>query len=116
MEDPEFKEAFDRVLADVPCSGLGVLRRKPDIRLNKTPFANDELVKIQRKIFENASLYVRKGGKLIYSTCTVSKSENEDAVRDFLSRHSDFELVEEKQLLPHIDNTDGFFYAVLERK
>ena len=61
----EFKERFDRVLADVPCSGLGVLRRKPDIRLTKSPLANEEIIKIQRVILENASLYVKKGGKLL---------------------------------------------------
>ncbi len=112
----DFVGAFDRVLADVPCSGLGVLRRKPDIRLNKSPLANDELVKIQRQIFENASYYVKKGGKLVYSTCTVNRAENEDAVKEFLEKHTDFALLEEKQLLPNKDNTDGFFYASFERK
>ncbi len=116
VKKEEFCEAFDRVLADVPCSGLGVLRRKPDIRLNKSPLLNDELVKIQRKILENASCYVKKGGKLVYSTCTVNRSENEDAVKDFLENHSKFTLLEEVQLLPHKDNTDGFFYASFERK
>ena len=112
----EFKDAFDRVLADVPCSGLGVLRRKPDIRLNKTAIGNDELVKIQKEIFENASCYVKKGGILVYSTCTVNRAENEDAVKEFLGKHPEFTLLEEKQLLPHKDNTDGFFYASFERK
>ena len=112
----DFVGAFDRVLADVPCSGLGVLRRKPDIRLNKSPFANDELVKIQRQILENAAKYVKKGGKLLYSTCTINSAENENAVCGFLKEHPEFTLLEERQLLPHKDNTDGFFYASLERK
>lgn len=112
----EFDEGFDRVLADVPCSGLGVLRRKPDIRINKSPLSNDELTKIQRKILDNAACYVKKGGILVYSTCTVNKAENEDAVSLFLENHSDFTLIEERQLLPHTDNTDGFFYASFERK
>lgn len=116
VKKEEFCGAFDRVLADVPCSGLGVLRRKPDIRLNKSPFSNDELVKIQRKILENASCYVKKGGKLVYSTCTVNRSENEDAVREFVENHPEFTLLEERQLLPNKDNTDGFFYASFERK
>ena len=112
----EFSDGFDRVLADVPCSGLGVLRRKPDIRLTKSPVDNAELIKIQRVILENASLYVKKGGKLLYSTCTVSRGENEDAVEEFIKNHPDFTLIEQRQLLPHKDNTDGFFYASFERK
>ncbi len=112
----EFKESFDRVLADVPCSGLGVLRRKPDIKLTKSPLANKELIKIQRVILENASLYVKKGGKLLYSTCTVNRGENEDAADEFIKNHPEFVLIEQRQLLPHKDNTDGFFYASFERK
>ena len=112
----DFKDSFDAVLADVPCSGLGVLRRKPDIKWTKSPFANAELMKIQRMIFENAAKYVKKGGTLLYSTCTVNRAENEDAVNEFLRNHPEFTLIEERQLLPHTDNTDGFFYAALERK
>ena len=112
----DFKDNFDRVLADVPCSGLGVLRRKPDIKWTKSEFANAELVKIQRQIFENAALYVKKGGILLYSTCTINRAENEDAVCAFLTNHPEFTLIEKRQLLPHTDNTDGFFYAALERK
>lgn len=112
----DFKDSFDRVLADVPCSGLGVLRRKPDIKWTKSELVNQELVKIQQKILENAACYVKKGGKLMYSTCTVNRMENENSVKIFLRNHSQFTLLEERQLLPHTDNTDGFFYAVLERK
>ncbi|MBQ6846878.1 MAG: 16S rRNA (cytosine(967)-C(5))-methyltransferase RsmB [Oscillospiraceae bacterium] len=111
-----FEDNFDRVLADVPCSGLGVLRRKPDIKRTKTPEDNTEIIKIQKKILENAALYVKKGGKLMYSTCTVNKEENEIPVAEFLSAHPEFSLCKQKQLLPHTDNTDGFFYAILERK
>ena len=112
----EFENEFDRVLADVPCSGLGVLRRKPDIKWTKTESDTKELAEIQRKIFENAALYVKKGGMLMYSTCTVNRIENEDRVEEFLSLHPEFILLEERQLLPDKDDTDGFFYAVLERK
>lgn len=112
----EFENEFDRVLADVPCSGLGVLRRKPDIKWTKTESDTKELAEIQRKIFENAALYVKKGGMLMYSTCTVNRIENEDRVEEFLSLHPDFILLEERQLLPDKDDTDGFFYAILERK
>ena len=112
----DFEDKFDRVLADVPCSGLGVLRRKPDIKWTKTESDTKELAEIQQKIFENAALYVKKGGMLMYSTCTVNRFENEDRVKEFLSLHPEFTLLEERQLLPNKDNTDGFFYAVLERK
>lgn len=112
----DFENSFDRVLADVPCSGLGVLRRKPDIKWTKSEIATKELAEIQEKILENAAGYVKKGGMLMYSTCTVCRIENEDRVKEFLSSHPDFSLVEERQLLPHKDNTDGFFYAVFERK
>ncbi len=111
----DFKDRFDRVLADVPCSGLGVLRRKPDIKWTKTQDANNSLSEIQRAILDNSALYVRKGGRLLYSTCTINKAENEDNVKYFLDRHSDFTLVLQKQLLPHKDKTDGFFYAAFER-
>ena len=110
-----FKDRFDRVLADVPCSGLGVLRRKPDIKWTKTQEDNNILTKIQRSIIDNSAHYVKKGGKLLYSTCTVNKAENEDNVKYFLEKHSDFNLVTQKQLLPDRDKTDGFFFAVFER-
>ena len=73
-------------------------------------------MKIQREILENASCYVKKGGKLLYSTCTVARNENEDAIKEFSEKHPDFTLLEERQLLPNKDNTDGFFYASFERK
>ncbi len=118
----DFKDKFDRVLCDVPCSGLGVLRRKPDIKWTKTKDANNELTKIQRCILDCAAQYVKSGGRLMYSTCTVNKAENEDNVKYFLEKHSEFSLIPVSgntlgcQLLPHKDGTDGFFYAVFERK
>jgi len=112
----DFINAFDTVVADVPCSGLGVLRRKPDIKWTKSTVGNEELTKIQRKIFDNAAQYVKCGGRLMYSTCTINKAENEDNVDAFLKGHPDFILIEKRQLLPNTDLTDGFFYAVLERK
>lgn len=110
-----FKDGFDRVLADVPCSGLGVLRRKPDIKWTKTPSDNNSLSEIQRAILDNSAHYVKKGGRLVYSTCTINSAENEDNVKYFLDNHSDFTLVTKRQLLPDKDKTDGFFYAAFER-
>ena len=110
-----FKDGFDRVLADVPCSGLGVLRRKPDIKWTKTPSDNNSLSEIQRAILDNSAHYVKKSGRLVYSTCTINRAENEDNVKYFLDNHSDFTLVTKRQLLPDKDKTDGFFYAAFER-
>lgn len=106
---------FDCVLCDVPCSGLGVLRRKPDIKYNKN---NDfaELEKTQRKILENAAKYLRRGGKLLYSTCTLRKSENERNIEKFLTEHGDFSLDYEHTFMTHKDGTDGFFCALLIKK
>ena len=118
-----FKNSFDRVLCDVPCSGLGVLRRKPDIKWTKAEFSNDELVKIQRKIIDCAVHYVKEGGILLYSTCTVNTAENEDNIKYILETYPQLSLIDENgseaygtQLLPHTDGTDGFFYAAFERK
>lgn len=114
--NPDFADGFDAVLADVPCSGLGVIRRKSDIKWTKSELGNDELVKIQRDILSNAVKYVKSGGKLMYSTCTINKSENENNARWILESFPGFSLAEQKQLMPHTDGTDGFFYAVFERK
>lgn len=118
----EFENRFDRVICDVPCSGLGVLRRKPDIKWTKSEEDNDSLVEIQRQIIDCAVRYVKKGGVLVYSTCTVNKKENEENVKYLLDKFDDFSLCDEfketsgRQLLPYKDGTDGFFYASFERK
>ena len=124
---------FDRVLADVPCSGLGLMRKKPDIRLKKDGSEIDSLTKIQREILENAAGYVKQGGVLVYSTCTLCRKENEKNLEWFLQSHPDFAaediseyLPEEWEtetakkgyltLLPHKTGTDGFFISRMRRK
>ena len=129
---PELKESMDAVIADAPCSGYGIIGKKPDIKYNASPKKQEELAKIQKKILGTASKYVRPGGKLIFSTCTISKEENEENVRAFLAENGDFKpvdltvaLPEEVwktspetaengyiQLLPGIHRCDGFFIAV----
>lgn len=123
----EFENAFDIVLCDVPCSGFGVVSSKPDIKLFKTDAAISSLAQTQKKILETACRYVRRGGRLVYSTCTLFKAENGDVVNEFLSAHGNF-AVEEicldypkikegyLQFLPHRDGTDGFFIALLKRE
>ena len=129
----EYDSTFDRVLVDAPCSGLGLMGKKPDIRLKKNGDEIDYLVPIQRQILENGARYVKQGGILVYSTCTLCKKENEKNIEWFLKDHPDFigediteflpqELWQETAkkgyitLLPHKSNTDGFFIAKLKRK
>ena len=110
----EWIGAFDRVLCDVPCSGFGVFAKKPELRY-KDPAASEALPNIQLAILKNASNYVKVGGKLVYSTCTLLPSENEENVARFLGENNNFELKEQRTLYPDTDETDGFFYAVMER-
>lgn len=105
---------FDRVICDVPCSGFGVLRRKPEIKYKTESFG--ELEELQLKILQNASSYLKKDGKLLYSTCTLRKSENEGIVNKFLKSNPDFSIKCSRTLMPNTDGTDGFFYCVLKRK
>ncbi len=110
----EWRDAFDRVLCDVPCSGFGVFAKKPELRY-KDPAASEALPDIQLAILKSASSYVKVGGKLVYSTCTLLPEENEGNVSRFLGENKDFILKEQRTLYPDVDGTDGFFYAVLER-
>ncbi|HHU63869.1 MAG TPA: 16S rRNA (cytosine(967)-C(5))-methyltransferase RsmB [Clostridiales bacterium] len=115
--DDALSSSADRVLADVPCSGLGIIRRKPEIKLNRTCDDIAALTDIQRMIINTAGRYLKPGGAMVYSTCTINKKENEDIVRDFLKHNTGFKLEGEMvQLFPHIDGTDGFFMAKLIRK
>lgn len=132
-EAEEERELFDRVLVDAPCSGLGLMRKKPDIRLKKDGNEIDSLTGIQRKILENAAGHVKKGGVLVYSTCTLCRKENEKNLEWFLQNHPDFtaeditkflpedwkvEAAEKGYLtlLPHKTGTDGFFISRMRRK
>ena len=125
--DPALENGFDLVIADVPCSGLGVIRKKPDIRY-KPLDAIERLPAIQTAILENVCRYVRPGGTLLYSTCTVRKEENEDVARTFLLAHPEFspepfavpaglDLKNEgyATLLPQKHAADGFFICKLRR-
>ncbi len=105
----------DRVLCDVPCSGFGVFAKKPELRY-KDPTECARLPEIQRAILESASAYVKHGGKLVYSTCTILPRENSGVVQDFLSSHAEFTCLQSCTLYPDTDRTDGFFYAVLEKR
>ncbi len=108
---------FDVVLCDVPCSGLGVIRRKPEIKYKEITEADFELLlKTQKEILEVSSRYVKCGGTLVYSTCTLNNDENRMQVMTFLDKHPDYELQYMNELMPHINNSDGFFYAKLKKQ
>ena len=117
----DFIDKFDLVLVDAPCSGLGLYRRKPEIRYNKDDKDLENLANLQKQILKNALSYVKVGGKLLYSTCTLSKTENEDVVKSVLKENDNFEIVKTmdqdfKRFYPNIDNTDGFCICKLKRK
>ena len=107
----------DKILCDVPCSGLGVIRRKPEIKYKDLAFI-DKLTDLQYNIICSSSLYLKKGGRLVYSTCSLNKDENENVCSRFLETHKDFELLDGSPvtLMPHTDRTDGFFFAVFIRE
>ncbi len=106
--------AFDRILLDAPCSGLGVIRRNPEAKWRLKPDDITRLAAAQRNFLENVAAKLKPGGALVYSTCSTSREENEDVVRDFLSRHGDFVLENISELfpgLPEFITVDGFFRA-----
>lgn len=113
--DSSMIEKADRVLVDAPCSGLGVIRRKPEIKYKKKARDFDELPKKQLAILSASSKYVKPGGVLVYSTCTISPYENQQVIKEFLKRNKNFSKEEELQLLPNINNTDGFFICKMKR-
>ena len=86
----KYKEKFDKILLDVPCLGLGVLKRKPDIKWQKSKEDVEEITKTQKQILENCSQYLKKGGELVYSTCSILKEENENIINNFLKVHENF--------------------------
>ena len=108
--DPSCERAFDVVIADVPCSGYGVIGKKPDIKYGVSKEKETELIKIQRQILDTACRYVRPGGTLVFSTCTVNREENAENAAWFVRNHEGFEKVFEEQLLPD-EFHDGFYTA-----
>ena len=116
VNDPSFNEGFDTVILDVPCSGLGIMGKKRDIKYNLTEEGLSSLDDLQKKIIDSCVPYVRKGGKLMYSTCTLRKAENEERVLYITEKHG-FEVVTGPvTLLPDEAEQDGFFYCILRKK
>lgn len=107
--------AYDIVLADVPCSGIGVMGRKNDIKYHVTEKSVSELAALGHRILEVSAGYVRPGGRLMFSTCTILREENQEAAEHFLEKHPEFSKVQERQFLQGIDPCDGFYFCLMER-
>ena len=116
MDDQVSHEKADIVIADLPCSGLGILGKKPDLKSKMTPEMTRELAVLQRKILSVVKNYVKPGGTLIYSTCTINVEENEDNSRWFVENFPEFTKIREKQMLPGMDMGDGFYIAKFQRQ
>lgn len=131
--DEKYVMKADRVLVDAPCTGLGIIRRKPDIKWERNEKDIEEIVGLQRKILDVASEYVKPGGVLVYSTCTIMPEENQDIVQEFVNTKGNFELQSITELLPagliksdsskgfvqlypNVDEIDGFFIARMVRR
>lgn len=114
--DSSKEDKADRVLVDVPCSGLGVVRRKPEIKYKKYGEDTALLPRKQLAILSASSHYVKPGGTLVYCTCTIVPEENQDVATEFLKKNPQFEKVESLQLLPNINGTDGFYICKMRRK
>lgn len=108
------KKQYDAILLDGPCTGLGVLARKVEIRYHE-PSAMDEIIPIQKKLLENAYQLCKMGGNIVYSTCTINKKENEKQVATFVKDHPDMHVVEEKTILPFDMHSDGFYMCLLKK-
>lgn len=105
--------SFDRVLVDAPCSGTGTLRRNPEIRWRLTNDDIQNFAAAQKLFLHNAAAVVKPGGRLVYSTCSVERDENEEVVEDFLKTHPRFHVAKSLRTWPHREGPDGFFIAIL---
>ena len=113
---PFQSEVFDRVLVDAPCSGTGTLRANPEIRWRLTPLEIATLAEQQKRILRQAVVMVKPGGRLIYSTCSVEREENEEVVEAVLAHDDRFTTLKTIRTWPHREGSDGFFLSVFERK
>ena len=112
-KNSSFEKPFDYILMDVPCSGLGVLNHKPDIKYQMTIEKINGIKKDQEQIVENGLKYLKKGGIVLYSTCTINKDENELFIEKLLRKHPNFKILEELKYLPTSTN-DGFYICKLK--
>ena len=114
--DKNYIDKFDLVMTDVPCSGLGTISKKPDIKYNFDINKIDELISLQKSILDTNKNYVKINGLLSYSTCTITKNENIDIINEFLKNNDNFILIKSEQIIPSINTkSDGFFFAIMKR-
>lgn len=109
------ENSFDVLLLDAPCSGLGTLKHKPEIKITTTPEDLDDLIRLQQQLLKTAALMIKKDGILLYSTCTLNKKENEKQIEIFLKENSNFSLEIEKTIFPYDYDSDGFYIAKLRK-
>ncbi|ATZ16268.1 16S rRNA (cytosine967-C5)-methyltransferase [Entomoplasma freundtii] len=107
---------FDAILLDAPCSGLGVLKRKPEIKLNFDFKTLSDLTNTQAQLLDQAAKHLKSGGQLVYSTCTLNPDENQKQIAHFLQKHQDWKLLKEEQIFGFENKTDGFYIAKLQKK
>ena len=127
----EYEAKFDKVLLDVPCLGIGVIKRKPDIKWQRKPEDLQEICKIQEIILENCSKYLKIGGELVYSTCSILEEENENIIKEFVKKNQNFEIKKVKSpikifekfvkkegyiSIKPTEKNDGFFICKLVKK
>lgn len=111
----KMKDSADRVLIDAPCSGIGVLKRNPDSKWKLEEEFLENIIKTQAEILDSYSRMVKKGGKLVYATCSILPSENEKQVEKFLAQHENFKFIKDEKVSPNKTGYDGFYMALLER-
>lgn len=116
LDKIEDKESFDYILCDALCTGLGVIKRKPEIKYQDISTSMDYIINTQEKLLEQAYCLLKKGGVLVYSTCTINKKENELQIEKFIKKHSDLDLIAEKNIFGFVDNTDSFYLAKIYKK
>ena len=112
--EEKYFEYFDKILLDVPCLGIGVLKRKPDIKWKRKREDIEEISKIQKSILENCSKYLKNNGELVYSTCSILKQENDEIIQEFLKNHKNFEILQQKHIYQS-EKTDGFFICKVQK-
>ena len=114
--DSDMEKRADCVLVDAPCSGLGVVRRKPEIKLKAQDGNLENISEKQLLLLSTACNYVKPGGKLMYSTCTINPSENNKITDEFLKNHTEFKEEQRRQLLSSKEGTDGFYICLMRRQ
>jgi 16S rRNA (cytosine967-C5)-methyltransferase len=113
--DENFVEKFDKILLDVPCLGIGVIKRKPDIKWQRKKEDIQEISKIQLEILTVCSKYLKQGGKLVYSTCSILEKENHNIIEKFLKNNKNYTIEKEEKIMPTLEQ-DGFYICKMNKK